>query len=182
MGKFMEKISNYTGKLKSVMIERVFPGDRDKRCYVHASNSDLVLVQHFHDFYCEGFSVIRMEDVSDFRSDDHERFFDKIRAAEGMLSQVEYDRHLPLDNFKALLSAFVGKQEIVIIECETMESEKDDFYLGVITEIKDSAVWMLELDALGVWDDEETGIELDRITQVQFETPYIKMLAKYAGQ
>ena len=175
-----KQLNRYVRSNKKIRIERHFSNDECINGFIHDISELLLVVQQFHDFYCEGYSIIRLSDLSDFRSDQYERFFEKMLMGEGLLDQVEYKKNVPITNLKTSLSYFNEKNENIIIECESSDNPEDnEFYIGKISEIKEGDVWFIGFNALGEWDKEEVAIKIADITRIQFDTPYINILSKY---
>ena len=180
MRKLLDKLQEYQGALKIVRIERPFPGNYYINGFIHYTTESLMLMHQFHDFYCEGFTIVKTSDIKDFRSSEYERFLEKVMNGEGLLEQIKYDHSVPLDDIKSSLSHFMNNQQNIIIECESRKNADDDeFYIGRVSEIDGETVWFMGFNALGQWEKDEISIKLDTITQIQFDTPYINILTRY---
>jgi hypothetical protein len=173
-------LNGYIRSKKKIRIERHFSNNEIINGFIHDMSENLLIIEQFHDFYCEGYSIIRLSDLSDFRSDQHERFFEKMLLNEGLLDQVGYKKNVPITNLKISLTYFAEKNENIIIESESSDNPEDDeFYIGKISEIKEEDVWFIGFNALGEWDEEEVAIKIADITRIQFDTPYINVFSKY---
>lgn len=174
------QLNRFVGTKKKVRIERNIRSEEYINGFIHDVSKGLVVLQQFHDFYCEGYTIIKLSDVSDLRSDEHERFFERMLNAEGLLDQIEYKRIIPITDFVASLSYFVKNNENIIIECESLENPADDeFYIGKVSEIEGNDAWFIGFSALGEWEKEEVAIKIANITRIQFNTPYINIFSKY---
>jgi len=177
------RLDAYKGTLKKIRIERPYPGATYINGFVHDVSDTLVLIQQFHDFYCEGYTIIRIPDIVNIRSDEYERFFEVIMKGEGLLDLVAYTINVPLFNITSSLSYFSKTKEHIIIECESVTNDNQDrFYLGKVSEIEGTTVWFVEINPLGTFEHEEIGISLEEISRIQFDTPYINIFSKYIGR
>src|SRR4051794_36995212 len=116
MSKVREQLANLVGRRKLVRITRDFPNEPRHNGFVLGMGRDLVLVQQFHDFYCEGYTALRLEDITKTRSGQHERFFERMFRGEGIMTQVGIPYEVPLDDFLALLRFFQAREQNVIVE------------------------------------------------------------------
>ncbi|VAW76577.1 hypothetical protein MNBD_GAMMA12-2264 [hydrothermal vent metagenome] len=63
-----ENLINYEGKLNKVRLERKYPSEIYTNGFVHFVNNEIVILQQYHDFYCEEYCVLRMNDIMEIRS------------------------------------------------------------------------------------------------------------------
>ncbi len=180
MGQTRDRLSKLVGRPKKVQITRSYPGEPLHNGFILGLGRDLVLLQQFHDFYPEGFTALRVADIKRVRSSEHERFWEGMYRAEGLMELVGISYQVPLDDFRSLLTALQEMDQHVIIESEDRKTaDHDDFSIGRVVALDDQSVSILNFDPLGVWDDEPCVIDYDDITKIQFDTPYINTLSKY---
>ena len=180
MGQTRDHLSKLVGRPKKVHLTRGFPGQPMHNGFVLGLGRELVLLHQFHDFYPEGYVALRVADIKRTRSDEHERFWEMMFGAEGLMDRVGIPYEVPLDDFRSLLTALHGRGQHVVVQCESMETEEDDKYvIGRITLPGKKSVSILYSDSLGRWDDEPDAIAYGDITQVQFDTPYVNTYSKY---
>jgi hypothetical protein len=85
-----------------------------------------------------------------------------------------------LDSTAQLLTSLQGRGRNLIVECEDPEDEDDDvFLIGQILGVSETSLSFTHFDSLGRWDDAPRTIPLEDITQVQFETPYVRIFSRY---
>jgi hypothetical protein len=161
-----------------VAIERAFPGEPRLCGYVEAMSDSLVAVQPFHDFYPEGWAVVRRDDIEEVDCGERESVIGAMLRAEG-LERKEHPFPLDLGSFGALLRQMHAKDCPVIVECENADEEEDTFELGRIHAIDDLRVHIRLLDVLGRWK-EVVSIPLRDVTKVQIDNPYLRTFVKYA--
>ncbi len=174
-----EQLLPLVGTLKKVCLTRSIPSEVRHNGFVHAVGRDWVLLQQLHDFSAEGYTALRIRDITDVRSGEHERHWERMLAAEGVLDQVASPGELPLDDIGALLRALQQREDNIIVECEDQEEAVEDFYLGQVLLVDNDAVHFASFDGMGRWDAAPHKIPLDEITKLQFDTPYAKTFAKY---
>ena len=172
-----EQLKKYKGSLQKVRLKRSYPSEVFLNGFIHLVTKKIVIIQQYHDFYAEGYSVIRTSDIISIRSNKYERFFEEMFKDEGLIDKVKKPNIPELKSMKRVLKHFQRNEKNIIIECE---SENDEIFMcGKVSEIENGTVWVKEFDALGKWRNKEVGIELKNITKVQFETPYVNIFSKY---
>lgn len=172
------EIEQYIGIKKKIRIERNF-SERYANGFITSASDSILIMQQFHDFYSEGYCALRMKDIVSYRSNEYERFFEKMLEAEGILENLK-DPDIPhLSNMRELLTYFKFKEANIILECEYENSEDDIFMCGKVSEIENDTLWFKSFDALGCWLDEETGVDINDVTMIQFDTPYLNVFSKF---
>jgi hypothetical protein len=149
-----------------------------------AVGDELVLVQVVSDWALDGWTILRLADVTDVRSSEFDRFAERVLAGEGELARVAPPvPDVPVASwgaaFRALLAPSGGAAPLVIVHQEEYDGEPMD--VGPIVGVRDDAVLLRYVDAAGVWDDEPTEIPLADVTRVEFGDRYSTVFAKYAG-
>ncbi len=180
MSRIRDRLSRLAGRPGKVHLTRGYPGDRMHSGFVIGIGRSLVLMHSFHDFYPEGYSALRIEDIKRVQSGKQERFLERVFRGEGLMEHVGISYDVPLDDFPSLLGALHQRGQHVIIECEDRKNaQQDDFFIGRILSVDDESVIVLYFNPLGVWDDEPSIISHGDITQIQFDTPYVNIMSKY---
>jgi hypothetical protein len=147
--------------------------------FVIAVSDPLVLAHQFHDFYDEGWVIIRRADIVDIDQDLPQQFFAAVFRGEGLGPRAPATP-VPLDDWATVLTALAAQGRPVIVECEGADPADDTFTMGRVVGVDAATVAIHELDALGRWDGVEP-IALDRITKVQLDTPFLTTFARYAA-
>jgi hypothetical protein len=147
--------------------------------FILGLSSELVLFQSCEEFTLDGYTVIRINDITSLRSNKYERFFTKMLKSEGTLDEVGIAHSLNLDSWQSLLQDLKKLNQNVIIECEVGDEEEDEFFIGKLIRVNRKSVSLLYFSALGKWDDEPTIIPFDEITKVRFDEKYINVFSKY---
>jgi hypothetical protein len=174
-----KKLRSFVGTRKKVHLTRPFPSEPQHNGFILGVGRDLVLLQQFHDFYPEGYTALRVRDISGIRSGKYERFWEHMLAREGILKRVGIPYDVPLQDFTVLLKALHQRGDNIIVECEDAEEGVEDFYIGQILSVESASLCFANFDALGRWDKDAHTIPLEEITTLQFDTPYVQTFSKY---
>jgi hypothetical protein len=174
-----EQLRSLVGTRKKVRLTRGFPSEPRHNGFVLALGREWVLVHQFHDFYPEGFTALRVRDITEVRSGEYERHWERMLAAEGMLDGVVTPDDIPLDDVRHLLTTLQRRGQNVIVECEDPDEDVEDFYIGQILSVDEGSVCFANFDGLGQWDDTPHAIPFEKVTKVQLNTPYLRTFSKY---
>lgn len=68
---------------QEVRITRSVPSEPFHSGFVLGVGEQLVMLWQFHDFYPEGFTTLRLSDITEIRSGEHERLWERMLAGEG---------------------------------------------------------------------------------------------------
>jgi hypothetical protein len=161
-----------------VRVRRNIPSEPNHYGFVLGLGHELVLLQQFYDFHSEGYTVLRLADIAGVRSGPDERHWERMFAAEGILDSVGISYGVSLRDLPTLLRGLQQRGDNVIVECEDTKEPIEDFYIGKIISVAESLLFA-NFDALGRWDELPHAIAFDEITQVRFETPYVRTFSKY---
>ncbi len=172
------RLRRLAGTRKKVRVTRSVPCERLHNGFVLAVGRDWMLMRQFHDFHPEGLTALRIKDIISIRSGRYERLWEHMLAGEGLLDESA-TTDLPVDSLSQLLKALIRRKANVIIQCEDLTEDIEDFYIGRILAISNSSVRFANFDALGQWDEKPSSIRLDEITKLEIEAPYIRIFSKY---
>src|SRR5262249_25569874 len=100
-----EQLRSFVGIPTKVRLTRSIPSEPRLNGFILGVGRDLVLLQQFHDFYPEGYAVLRLRDVTDLRSGKYERHWERMLAGEGLLERVGIPYNVPLEDVPGLLKA-----------------------------------------------------------------------------
>lgn len=181
----IKEIESFVGQPKFMRLFLSFDEDVTSFGFCLGMGKELVLMQVFHDFYSEGYEVIRLSGIKRIESKVEDSFFTDILREEGILKEVGLKYEVDLTDFRSLIQRLFELKKPVIIECEEVESDDDhivDFILGKIIVVKETSLVMHGVDAAGNWDDKPTEIDYRSITKVQFDTPYLNTFLKYVNE
>jgi hypothetical protein len=174
-----EELRNFVGTWKKVRLTRYFPGEPLHNGIVLAVGDEWVLLYQYHDFYPQGYTTLRIRDITDIRSGEYERHWERMLASEGLLDQIAVPEDVSLTDTAGLLKSLQQRRQNVIVECENRDDDSKDYYIGEILSVEDRMLTFAHFDALGRWEDTPHSIPLFAISKVQFDTPYVRTFSKY---
>lgn len=165
---------------KMVHLTRGFPGEPSHSGFVLGVGEELVILHQFHDFYSEGLTALRIEDIMGIEHGGREQFIEHILNCENIVTTNIHSIYIKSNNFKELISNACHLSQNLIIECENMETDdEDNFYIGKIISFGNDAIKMQNFDSVGVWDGFCVEIAYSDITKIQFDTPYLNIISRY---
>lgn len=174
-----DQLRSFSGSRKKVRLTRSIPSEPTHNGFVVGLSVDWVLFHQFHDFFPDGYTILRVDDITALRAGPYERQWERMLAAEGLLQGAAPRADIELGDIASLLKSLMALRENVILQCEDDEEDIEDFYIGKILSVGDKSVRFASFDALGSWDDEAHVILFDEITRLQIETPYSRTFSKY---
>ena len=131
-------------------------------------NDDWIALQYIHDFYVDGYLLLRRSDLTSLDCRSTDTFQRRLLESDGLLDQIDFDFQIPPGGVKGLLLG-LPKEQIVILEDET---EENRFLIGSILGIEDGCVSLRFFTGAGRWLDEPSEISLEDITSISFSTNY----------
>ncbi|MCE5278029.1 MAG: hypothetical protein ABFD92_05780 [Planctomycetaceae bacterium] len=171
--------SDFAGTGKLVRFTRRFAPEHLLNGYVLRTGRELILVHMFDDFKGDGYSIVRQEDIEDFRQSQFEDWFDHMLRSEGLLGGLKIKAEIDLTDMHSAIQSVSRSFEQMIIECESEEGDANAFYIGKAVSIAKTCIQFSHYDALGFWSQRPETIQIPDITVVQFDTPYIRTFSKY---
>jgi len=173
------QLRSLAGTGKKVQLTRGLPGDPKHHGFVLACGGEWVLLRQFSDFHPDGLTALRVRDITEIRSGEYERHWERMLAAEGLLAPIEPPGEVDLDDVSRLLRGLQRRGRNVIVECEDAHDDLEDFYIGEIFSVDGESLHFANFDAMGRWDAAPKVIPLGEITQIQIDTPYADTFSKY---
>jgi hypothetical protein len=172
-------IRKHVGTGKKIRLERPYPSNPRLNGYLLDVSNSLGLMHCFDDFEPDGYTVFRVDDVSDIRSDRHERHWDRMLKSEGLLGGLNLTAPIDITSIHKVIDSIARQYRRLIVECEERREDLEDFYIGQVASVDDDILRFDHFDGLGQWEKTTASIPLDEITLLQFETPYIQRFWKY---
>lgn len=151
--------------------------------FVLGLTDSFVLFQRFRDFAPNGYAVVRRDLLTEVVGNSPAvRFFERMLAGEGILEKVGLRFDVPLDSIVAVIRAVQRERLFVLLTCsEHRDPDVDREYdVGEILCCDDELTKLRYLTAAGAWDGESDLATCD-IERIEFDTPYLVNLQKYAG-
>lgn len=102
-------LRQFAGTLRKVRIERRTPCEPRANGFVLAADEEWFLLWQFHDFFPDGFSLMRVDGVSHVRFDDYERHWTKMLADEGIATSL-HDPQIELAGIHSMLCQLQAKR------------------------------------------------------------------------
>lgn len=171
----IKQINAFAGQPKFLRLFLSFDEEITSHGFCLRMGKELVLMKVFHDFYNEGFEVIRLSEIKRVESKAKDSFFTEILREEGILKIVDLKYEIDLTDFRSLLQCLHDLNKPVIVDT-------DDFLLGWIIAVKDTFMVLHGVDASGNWYEKPTEIAYSSIKKIQFDTPYLNTFLKYVNK
>ena len=174
-----EELLPYAGGKRKIRVERSLPGTPSLSGYLLGLTHELGLMHCFDDFEPDGYTLFRVAQVIDVRSNEYERHWERMLAGEGLLGGLNLAADIDLSGLRNGIESVDRHFHRMIVECEAEDEELDDFYIGKLVSIDNEELRFDHFDGVGHWESEAAVISLPTVTLVQFETPYIQRFWKY---
>jgi hypothetical protein len=172
-------LAEHVGTGQMIRIDRGLSGEPSLHGYLLGLSPELGLMHCFDDFEPDGYTLFRVEDVLALERGAHEEHWDKMLGGEALLGGLRAPVEVDLTDIPAALRTIHQTFADLIVECEDEAEDEGDFYLGRLLEVTRDNVALHYVDALGHWDEAPTIIAIERVTKIQFETPYLRRFMRY---
>lgn len=159
-----------------IEIKRKHIDDDSIACIPLAVGENLLLIQYLDDFILNGYKIIRLKDITSVRSEEIERFHDKILKEEGIYNQIQMPDITSLNNWRECMKELQKFNKNIIVEDENSEGYL--FSIGKIVGVKNKLLF-LNFDVLGDWDMSAREIRYKDIKTVSIDNRYCNILSKY---
>lgn len=173
----IEIIKKNIENLDEVKIKRMRIGSEDLNAIPLAIGQNLVLLQDLYDFSLDGYTIIRIKDITSIIVTKSQLFSQFILKEEGILNQIIKPSISNFDNWRNVLTELSVLDNNIIVESENLETSK--FFIGKIECIDKASLFLLHFNGAGEWDKEPTEILFKDITSINFNSRYIKVISKY---
>lgn len=174
-----KRLLGFVGTRHKVRITRRIPKEPTHHGFVLAVGAEWVLLLQMHDFQPDGIAALRIRDIEEMRSGEYERLWERMLAGEGVLDRIPDAADISLRDTADLLRSVQRRGGHVIVECEDLHEDLEDFYIGQILDVDAGAMRFANFDGLGRWDAAPNVIPFDEITKLQIDTPYAQTFSKY---
>lgn len=162
-------------------VEREFDGETDS---IHGfpimMSTNYLIMTVINDFHDEGFTILRLTDISDAYSKENDAFYESICISENIgmgTANIIQD----VTDFSSVLMQLIKYKGFISIQCEN-QIERCNFYLGKIVSIECDGIIFKDVGVDGIWDDETHKIPFSEITQITYGDNYSKMFYKYVEE
>lgn len=128
------------------------------------------------DFQLDGYCIRRIKQVQKAQIRDDKCL--EIEIAEGLVKDIAVPK-VSLSDWPQMFRSLRAMNRNIIIEHESRDRKKCEFYIGRIEEVKKHSVIFRHFDADGVWQEETVKIPYSHITSVTFGARYVDVFSKY---
>lgn len=178
------------GKYRKVRVSRRTEDESDLDGFVLGLSDELLALYVFIDFNPDGCYLLRLEDIEGVRSDDSERAFERVLAAEGLLDAVGIRDMPPLGTMQAALTHLAERGENIIVEAEDLVDEaieEDSSYAAMATTLEEMLADLRKSEAEGVpfdaWPkDDETESARDHELALDDDTFLVGRAIRVEGE
>ena len=162
-----------------IMIERTGIDENEKiEGFPLILSSDLLVMTRIIDFHDEGFVVIRVEDITAAYSKESDAFYEKICVKEGLRERKNENLIVNVTDFTCVLEQLLDYRKFITVQCE-IEKNELSFSIGKILDIDSNIVCFSNFDKMGVWEDSNRMIPIDKITLINIGDYYSNIFYKY---
>jgi hypothetical protein len=169
----------FLGKRRMVRIELASMPGENLHGYVVGLGKSLGLLHAFHNFFPDGYTLFRIDDVESMRSGEFEQPWDRMLESEGLLGGLDIDWNIDLDSWAAAVRDIHRIFGRITVEWHLEGDDEIAFTIGRVVDQDADSVSILGFDATGVWETDPEFIGFEDILQVHVETPYIQRFWKY---
>jgi len=135
-----------------------------------AVSQRLVLIQYVCDFHIDGFMLLRLRDISDWKIGDTNIFQRQLLQEEGVFDQVQFDFRAPIESFPDFLRS-LSPTELVIVESE--RTDPPEMQIGTVASADSSTVAINYNTGIESREDTPRQMAVRDITSCQIRTNYI---------
>ena len=144
-----------------------------------AIGPELVLLAAVGDWQLDGYAIVRLVDITLVRSEEYERFTERVLEGEGELARVAPPTPpVPVDSWLTVFGALRASGRYVLVHEE--EYEDEPMSIGPVVGVRAESVLVHYVDATGEWEEEPSEIPFADITRVQVEDRYSSVFGRYA--
>jgi hypothetical protein len=146
-----------------------------------ALSSNLALLREIavEQFRPDGYGIYRLGDIADVRSDEHERFFEHLLAAEGIVSMPQNMPDVDITDWVSALGSAYLAGHLIAVEAEYLP--EPEYWVGRLEHIDAESVSLLCVGSTGVWDSDPLEIEIGDVSCVHFGTRYLDVYARHVA-
>jgi hypothetical protein len=167
---------------RKVRLTRRQPSEPRLNGYILGVSERLLLMHCFDDFEPDGYTICRIRDIIGVRHGPYEEWFDHMLRSESLVEGLKLWHRIDLSSWAATIRSVARHYRQMIVECEDVEEDVEDFYIGELTELRSRSIRFRDYDACGYWSLTPKSIAMAEITKIQFDTPYIKVFSKYTRE
>ncbi len=141
-----------------------------------------VLLHSKWDFHLDGYTLLRLEDITkirpDARTSDSQRLLKKERVPEKV--GISFD--LDISTMQSILRGLRAAGENVTLHFDYPDEEIKCCYLGSPIRIWTKTASFLTIGTDAVWDPEPARVIYEEVSKLEFGDEYLNVYSKYAGK
>lgn len=141
-----------------------------------AVSQRLVLLQYVYDFHIDGFLLLRLRDISDWKIGYTNIFQRGLLQEEGVFDQVQFDFRAPIESFPDFLHS-LSPTELVIVEAE--RTEPTEMNIGTVASANSRTVAINYITGIARREDTPRKMAIRDITSCQIRTNYINFYQRH---
>ncbi len=141
-----------------------------------AVSERLVLLQYVYDFHIDGFMLLRLRDISDWKIGDTNMFQRRLLLEEGVFDQVQFDFMAPIDSFPEFLRS-LPPTELVIVESE--RTDPPAMHIGTIASADSRTVAINYITGIARQEDTPRQMVVRDIASCRIRTNYISFYQRH---
>jgi len=141
----------------------------------------LVLLRQTTGLTFDGFTILRLVDITAVLSDEEERFADRVLRGQGAVAHLRQSwLEVPVDGWESVFEALRTRPGLVTIEAGT--SRKSEHLIGRVVAGSSDILRFHSVGSAGKWDPLPRSIPYLQISRVTLGTRYARLLRKYVGR
>jgi hypothetical protein len=146
-----------------------------------AVNPNLVLLCEIavDQFRPDGYGIYRLDDIADIRSDEHERFYERLLAAEGIDPLPADLPDIDVTNWVTAMAAPHLHDQLISVEAELLP--EPEYWVGILEQVDAESISLLCVSSTGEWDSDPIELEIGDVSCVQFGSRYLDVYARHCG-
>ena len=159
-----------------VSIRRKRVDSRFIQAFPIAVSQRLVLLQYVYDFHIDGFMLLRLRDISDWKIGDTNIFQRRLLQEEGLFDQVQFNFSAPIESFPDFLRS-LSPTELVIVESE--RTDPAEMHIGTVASADSRTVAINYITGIARREDEPRQMAVRDITSCQIRTNYLNFYQRH---
>lgn len=149
--------------------------------FILAQNNKHIVMTTNYDFYYDGTTVIKKDDIDQIMRTENEKVFQKILKKEGLKKEHIHrsmQLGLQLDTYPKMFEAFQKAKIPIVIEAKY--GKDDRFIIGPVEQFDNKKVKINYFNSRGEYDLKPVTCKYKEITHITIDSPYANIFYKYA--
>ena len=152
--------------------------------FVHSYSDTTILLTSEREMGFDGFIIVNRNHVFDIKILNRDIFATELMRRCGQKIEQVKVPSIDISTLGTVLEYFHQTNELVCVRERHLAVDKDDqdedFYqLGVIANVLENKVEVLEFDAVAIWEKDITEIEMGDVTQIEWEGRYLNTFRSF---